>query len=334
MSICQFALLAGTKVVSITTNKTLPPDTMEVRFDAPNLWIYVSSWGEGMSSRMISVSELLLLAHSLNASLVEPCLVRDHLVLCDSKEAMIAFRDVFDMSKMKEFYPHFLSHEQFRKRTVAAPVFPICMQEAQNRTPAPYKACGNLTSRFGAIVNPELENAIFESYNAESVFKIAFDRCGAIMGRLEHGNVTLASKQAVSHVHSKYFHFKKDHNDLVDKLLKKMGIAKHADFSVIHWRAELKDIDYIGCARDIMRARDFMNQKDTPFVLMSSLNTNWDHMWGGARNEALNITNKNWNNMLSAETNKAMNSTSMAALKLLMDSGFLKLDSIIDASRG
>jgi len=204
------------------------------------------------------------------------------------------------------------------------------MQVTHNK-PALYRLCGNLTSRYGAIINPELENAISESYKGESVFEIVSYRKHAI-SRLKHGSATLVSQQAVSHVQTKYLHFKKDHTDLVDGLLEKMGIAKHADFSVIHWRAEVKDIDYIGCARDIMRARDFMNQKDTPFVLMSSLNTNWDHMWGGARNEALNITNKNWNNMLSAETNKAMNSTSMAALKLLMDSGFLKLDSVIDAS--
>ena len=314
----------GTPTGKVVINKTwTPPDTMGVMFDSPNLWIHVSAWGEGMANWMVSISELLILARTLNATLVEPCLAKGRLYPCDSKAATLAFRDVFDLSMLKEFYPHFISHEQFRKRTVAAPVIQTCM----NR---PYEEMNcSLTSRFRAIINPELENAM---YKEESVLEILQYRRGAIHG-LKHKNVTLVPKQAVPHVKTKYLRFKKAHYDLVDGLLEKVGIAKHSNFSVIHWRAELDDIDYLGCARDIIRARDFTNQKDTPFVLMSGLNTNWGHMWGGARNKALNITN-NWNSMPSAETNKAMNSTSMAALKLLMDSGFLKLDSIIDASRG
>ena len=265
-----------------------------------------------MASWMICISELLILARSLNATLVEPCLKRGRLVPCDSEEATIAFRDVFDVSKLKEFYPHFISHEQFRKRTVAAPVFPICMQH-KNGNPSLHIVCRNLTSRFGAIVNPELENAMSESYKAESVFEIVYYRKGAIMDRLKHGNATLVSRQAVSHVKTNYLHFKKTHNDLVDGLLEKVGIANDTIFSVIHWRAELEGMDYIGCARNIIRARDYMNQKDTPFVLMSSLNTNENHIWSGARN-------------------KARNSTSQVALKRLMDFGFFKLDSLIDES--
>ena len=305
----------GTPTGKVVINKTwtppdtmgvmswTPPDTMGVMFDSPNLWIHVSAWGEGMANWMVSISELLILARTLNATLVEPCLAKGRLYPCGSKGATLAFRDVFDLSMLKEFYPHFISHEQFRKRTVAAPVIQTCM----NR---PYEEMNcSLTSRFRAIINPELENAM---YKEESVLEILQYRRGAIHG-LKHKNVTLVPKQAVPHVKTKYLRFKKAHYDLVDGLLEKVGIAKHSNFSVIHWRAELDDIDYLGCARDIIRARDFTNQKDTPFVLMSSLNTKWGHMWSGARK-------------------KAKNSQSKVALKSLMDSGFLKLDSMINAS--
>jgi hypothetical protein len=93
-----------------------------------------------------------------------------------------------------------------------------------------------------------------------------------------------------------------------------MNIARDQAYSVIHWRAELPGIDYMACAQKILLARDAIqmkHQQQHPFILMSSLNTQADYMWAGAKE-------------------LAANTSSDLALQLLLNQGFMKLDQVVD----
>jgi hypothetical protein len=86
-------------------------------------------------------------------------------------------------------------------------------------------------------------------------------------------------------------------------------------FAVIQWGAELKGMDYMGCAAHILEARMAMNLPNgTDFVLMSSLNTKKDLQWGPLQSSI-------------------QNTTAAQALQLLLDSGFFKLDAIIQQTQ-
>mmetsp|Transcript_23258 Transcript_23258/g.66721 ORF Transcript_23258/g.66721 Transcript_23258/m.66721 type:complete len:208 (+) Transcript_23258:2-625(+) len=91
-----------------------------------------------------------------------------------------------------------------------------------------------------------------------------------------------------------------------------MNIRKGQDFSVIHWRAEIPYLNYQKCAEDILQARDAMTttKKKMPFVLISSLSTDYSMMWSGTRKKA----------------DQAQNSTVSGALEFLMDNGFHMFD--------
>jgi hypothetical protein len=126
------------------------------------------------------------------------------------------------------------------------------------------------------------------------------------------------------------FHSK--HVQLVDELLQRANITNN-NFSVIHWRAEKKGMDFIQCARAVNEAKDIMlrrmmanNTNNTAqnkeeeaskhkFVLMSSLNENEDLMWLGARDTIGNSTK----------------SSQIALQYLLRDNGFIKIDGLLEA---
>lgn len=273
------------------------------------LFIYVSSWGEGMSSWMISLSELLLMARALNATLVEPCMKNGRLVTCDNVEQLVRLGDVFDLEQIPASQSLLLSHEEFKRQTANAIVHKLCMQRKKSHPD--YKVtCKGLPSRHMKKRIPELEAAIQDSWNGPSVLEILNYRKFALTD-LKHGQSKLISSEEVELMKSNYLRFRKEHYVYVDLLLKKANLTN--SFSVIHWRAEKENMDYLGCAQDIMQVRKRMeHQNKTPFILMSSLNTQKEHMWNGARK-------------------KASNSTADAALRLLLnDQNFIKLDTLIE----
>jgi hypothetical protein len=97
-----------------------------------------------------------------------------------------------------------------------------------------------------------------------------------------------------------------------------MGIGNDSDFAIIHWRAEIPNMNYMECAERIVNAKDAMllsSPKNAPrFLLMSSLSTSnsTGMQWGGA--QAM-----------------APNATAQRALQYLMnDHGFSKIDQVFD----
>jgi hypothetical protein len=62
---------------------TVPrPMVVQQHGENGRLWVFVSSWDEGMSNWLISLSEILVVCHEINAMLVEPCVREGRLVGC------------------------------------------------------------------------------------------------------------------------------------------------------------------------------------------------------------------------------------------------------------
>ncbi len=268
------------------------------------LFIHVSLWQEGMAAWTVSISELLLMARALNATLVEPCMQNGHLVPCDAAEQLLRLGDVFDLEQIPESQSLLIRHEEFKRQTANAIVHTICMQPTRLRR----KDCKGLETFYQKKRNPQLEAAIQDSWTGPSVLEIYRYRKYAFIN-LKRGQSKMISLEQIELFKSNHLHFRKEHHECVDSLLKKANLT--STFSVIHWRAEQENMDYLGCAQEIMQVRKRMAYQNTaPFILMSSLNTQKEHMWNGAR--------------------KRSNSTADAALKLLLNQEkFIKLDTLI-----
>ena len=283
------------------------------------LYLYVDSWAEGVSSWMVSISELLIVAKALNATLVEPCIRRGRLVNCqDPAEWNMKLTEVFDVHKMKEYHPHLISHADFldQTRDVAATAnktVAVVYQVCHSKPKWEKKHCEEqLERQFDVKISSTLERAIEASKIHNTVLQMtSYWREG--FSSMEHRGKPLLpdkSNRYVNQIKFKYLHFKQEYFSLIDAMLQDAGI-KNDDFSVIQWRGEIMDLDYVTCANHIVTARNIINAaartNSTPFVLISSLNRNETNIWNGGSKgngtqEALNI--------------------------LLDDNGFLNLDTL------
>jgi hypothetical protein len=153
----------------------------------------------------------------------------------------------------------------------------------------------------------------------------------------------LISDDEVTHVMQSVFQFHSKYDSLATKALERLGIAPHEPYLTFHWRAEKKDLDYMNCAHALVESKNLVvsqyhnksnnNNNDStigattnsytrsdnsamPVILLSSLNTNVDLEWGGAKN-------------------LAYNTSAPQALAYLLQpvqeggGGFLKLDSVL-----
>ncbi len=84
------------------------------------------------------------------------------------------------------------------------------------------------------------------------------------------GRNRLVRARFIESILSGYFDFSGMPYDTVDNLLQLMGVSNNSDFDVVHWRAELPNIQYDDCASKMLQARDAMSRNTT--ALMSSLN--------------------------------------------------------------
>ncbi|KAL3912554.1 MAG: hypothetical protein SGILL_006833, partial [Bacillariaceae sp.] len=111
----------------------------------------------------------------------------------------------------------------------------------------------------------------------------------------------------------RHFRFTNFLQSKADEALALMNIPTGQEYGVIHWRAEISDLDYLGCANDIAGVKYAMLKKHSgnktmPFILMSSLSTDRENIWGPGRIKAssANVTH--------------------ALAYLIQDQGFLKSD--------
>ena len=109
---------------------------------------------------------------------------------------------------------------------------------------------------------------------------------------------------------------------LADKTLQSMNISSQEKFGVLHWRAEKPGLDYESCTRQLIQAKEAIEQSSSliyqqedqprmPFVLMSSLSLDSNLQWWGDRQRDFT---GNW-------------TSSDALLSLVDDHGFRKADS-------
>jgi hypothetical protein len=258
-----------------------------------------------MASWRISLAEILMIAKKLNATVVEPCILRGRLRACDEYTARL--NQVYDLSKLREFYSRIVSYEDYQSMVAAeSPILvPMCLQNPHGNPPLK-KACGNATNIFKSEVNAPLEKAL-EPNDVPRVIHIHYYRQGGFH-KTKVGGETLVNFDETGQIIDKYFAFKRQHYDIADYLLQLMGISNTSSFDVIHWRAEKPDINYDHCATKILQVREAMGNKTT--VLMSSINHQVDMQW---------YTPGSYNQ-----------SHAIRSLDRLLDSGFHKLDQVLD----
>eukprot|EP00978_Attheya_sp_CCMP212_P043491 scaffold285110_cov60-Attheya_sp.AAC.1 len=303
---------------------------------APNdasadLYIYVSIWGEEIANWRYSITEMLMVAKSLNATFVEPCISGSRLRKWrtdDESHQQITLSDVFIMDKLKEFYPRIVSYKQFHHETTNAGtdinatfVQRICHQLprlAHNKLFN--KRCDEGTrNNHGKSMDPMMKAAIQRSLKQKTIIEIyQYFKDG--WEKMKYKGQDLVDYKRIKYVVRNNFHFKPEMYDFVDTILKEAGI-QDGKYSVIQWRGELHSLDYVSCAKHVITARDIMTEKKglfnktdngnnkNPFVLISSLN----------RNESMS-----WNK-------KVRGTEVQEALGLLIDThGFIKLDSFVN----
>jgi hypothetical protein len=168
------------------------------------------------------------------------------------------------------------------------------------------KYCGKVPNMYQREVNPRLERALQQN-NRKTVIHIKYYRQGGFRDT-RVGGKNLVNVKKTGRILAKYFAFERLHYDIVDHLLRLMGISNTSDFDVIHWRAEKPDIDYDDCATKILQARKVMGSKTT--VLMSSINHQAAMQWYAP--------------------DKYNQSDAIQSLDRLLDSGFHKLDQVLD----
>lgn len=258
-----------------------------------------------MSNWIKSLAEILIVAKTLQAVFVEPCISKaGRLVSCGDQPNLLRLQDVFDLDAIRQFYSRVVSFDEFNTICLTnknVHLSQICMHMGN-----PVTACGELESQAGKKTIPELEQALVASKNMHAVLEFTHFRKKAF-GAM-HYNGSALVQESIPTIVERHVRFRQEHYDAVDRFLNQMGVKQ--PFAVIQWRAELEDMDYMGCAAHLLEARTAMNlPNETSFVLMSSLNTQKDLQW-----EPLQST--------------IQNTAAPQALQLLLDSGFLKLDAM------
>eukprot|EP01068_Selenidium_serpulae_P014674 Selendium_serpulae@DN6124_c0_g1_i5.p1 len=240
-----------------------------------HLYLWVEGYNEGLASWMISISQLLIYAKTYNATYVEPCIHNGKLRSCyipEEEDSPIATRtldpeemvfdtvrlsDVFDIEKLKSFYPNIISHEEFYNATRGNNTiwYKTCHKTTMNTT-------GVNTTCYGTAKSVALDAAI-DSSRAGAITVAQFERYGRSLWGRSH---------------------------FADEL------KKENNYSVIQWRGEIHKLDYMTCAKQVVEVKDFFvkTEGDIPFFIMTSLHKNETLAWsdrstGTTAQEALSL---------------------------------------------
>ena len=279
------------------------------------IWIDVLTFAEGIAGWRTLLMELLLLSSCINCTIVEPCMKNGKLGSC--LNGGIPVSKIFDMSEAlhpsDHRFPVLVPYNNYVKHLANAIVmefnkmeYNICMSKYSNATtPFPPTRCPNSTVIPADIDMLRLRKIILGREKSNNVVLHLEDywKGGS---KMLGGNVKGLNLNELS--------FNPGHVQMVDKILRRSNITGD-NFSIIHWRAEKKGMDFMECANAIINAKHAMEwttAENHPFILITSLNKNASMMWGGSRK----IANNNC-------------STVNQALDLLSDHGFLKFDELL-----
>lgn len=296
-----------------------------------HIWIDAISYAEGIAGWKTSLLELLHLAKTIDATLVEPCMESGRLGSCGGGgKNKIPVSEIFDLAKHmtpsdgKEF-PLLASYDNYQAalddsdsdiRTIK-----LCLLN-NLRLPIDER-CSADTTRVRDMEQNVIKDILDEAtennfiLHMEDYWRGSLDDLGWQLGPMEFpGSEEFESK--IIQFHSKHLQF-------VDDLLQRGNITSN-NFSAIHWRAENVDMNFTRCAIAVNNVKSIMlksmanNIAETgeesrhKFVLLSSLNEDSDKMWS---------TFKNMPKSGEDPVRKALG-------YLLHDNGFVKIDDLLD----
>jgi hypothetical protein len=296
-----------------------------------HIWIDVISYAEGIAGWKTSLLELLHLAQTINATLVEPCMKSGRLRSCRGDKNKIPVSEIFDFAKYmspsngKEF-PLLASYDNYQAALddsdSDAGIIKLCLLN-NLKLPIEERCSADTTRVRGMkrnVVKHVLDKTTKDNFilHMEDYWRGSLDDLGWQLG--------IDDFPAVTEFEGKIIPFHSEHLQFVDDLLQRGNITRN-NFSAIHWRAEKLDMNFTRCAiavndvkrimlknmsnNKIAKAGDDLRHK---FVLMSSLNENEDMMWSNSRNSTSNDTT----------------SSQLALRYLLRDNGFIKIDDLLE----
>ncbi|KAG7373458.1 hypothetical protein IV203_034182 [Nitzschia inconspicua] len=283
-----------------------------------NLWFYVDSWHEGIAGWRPSLSQMLLLSKTFNATLVEPTITQSRLGRCGNK---VVLSDVLNRTLITDYHSKFVTCQEYlqaiEQSTKNNGTVVVYVDVCWDKEPR----CKNgVVSDHSKRHSPSLLTALqAAAHHPQDMIVLRFHNVWQnSMSNLnipglptDTNDIITAAKQ----VAKQHLHFNRNLVRTLESKLEQHNIVNHA---VIHWRAEQVHASYMECANAIVRARDVMIQSMTnkttttttttpTFFLMSSLSSNDQLMWNGARRNAANTS-------------------APQALELLHTKGFMKLD--------
>ena len=263
----------------------------------PRLWILVSDWGEGMAGWIRSLSEVLLLAKSLNATLVEPCARNGRLKSC-SVTSSLPVSEIFNIPHLFEgtnnqvplMAPYSVFEQETAARDLPRFAFCMCLHSLQRCL----KRCADqgVPNRIHRREIPEIVQAVneVETSRKDVILEITNMWRNSLENFLLRNQAVMTRMELIEFRQSHFERFHPRHYEYVDSLLRRANLTR---FSVIHWRAEKPNIDYIECAQDVLKSREIMDARrdrgthQHEWILASTLSTNVDLMWSGSKKQAL-----------------------------------------------
>lgn len=280
------------------------------------IWFHAHKFWEGLAAQRITIEELLLKSKELNAWFVEPCIQGGRLLSCgllNQNEKYVKLGDVYDLDKLKEYYPKIASFETFAE--IQAYDEYCVYYNVQRRKKIRYLCKVNYgklalshdqltVSRIAQMSGQGVQNVVLSLPQAE---RYMFDMKG-------NGNKDFKSK---------YYVFNpKQYEYVQEQILPALSLSK-GEYSVIHWRAERIRTSHVTCAKAIIHAKEQMEKtlpKNHTFVLMTALRRkSMDKLlWSDYRKRT--------------EEKKPENDTELA-LQLLEESGFVSLEAVIDPDK-
>jgi hypothetical protein len=240
----------------------------------PSRWIHVEEFSEGMATWTRSLVEILLVAKKLNATVVEPCIGMGRLQTCN--KANYRLSQVYDLERLRLLHPHIVPFENYiNMLAVQKPNIVSMCHQIPGGSPHVMLVCGkHAPNMYQEQRNDLLERAL--QNNATTVIDIKYYRKGGFAKTTLEG-VELISDKMVKAAMSAHLEFQRQHYDTVDQLLKLMGILNDTAFDVIHWRAELPNINHNECATKIFHTKKVFGSNQT--VLISSIHTHTFFQW-------------------------------------------------------
>jgi len=293
------------------------------------IWFHPLKFWEGLAAQRVTIEELLLKSKELNAWFVEPCIQGGRLLSCghlNRTKSHVKLRDVYDLDRLKEFYPKIVSFENFTRLTSYDE---ICVYFSIGKRRLMRKECLDHYGRYASLRHHEVNMEHIFRKLSKGVRKVRKGDPQKVGKGIRNVVLSLplvekymfdVQDQKREDFKSKYFVFNPNHYAYVQEHILPALSVSNDQYSVIHWRAERMHISHVECAKAIVQAKELM-EKDLPenhkFVLMTALR----------RKKMENLL---WSDYRDRNVKKKPENDTEAALQLLEDNGFISLESVID----